>query len=216
MNAYFAELVTNDSIEYDVSNRTFMTIYRCTEAFARLHLTNIVTKTIAQRAIDHLNEMLSKVNLSPSSKLDPSIYTFDKVIEYLQSHTHNKSDAKNLVTEIIQPLCLHDEIIHDYLGDIFNQKVNHKLHRLCEKILKINKAKLGIVGIRPAVVYWKHQKDCKCDNCSERLSGKSGMCDPQNPPSEDYDTTYFDTYAETERNNKKHKKKIHTPPEGKK
>lgn len=218
LNSYFAELVSNDSVEYDVSNRTFMMIYRCAEAFARLHFSEIVTKSIAQRAINHINEMLSKLNLSPSSKLDPSIYTFDKVVEYLQSKTSNRSNALELVN-VIQMLCLRDQIIHDHIGDIFSRNKNDKLDRLCEKILKINRAALGIVGIRPAIIYWKHPADCQCNQCSKRHKGDCVQCVPQDPSSTDqknnFDTSYMEKYAEAERKNKKTNKKIHDPPEAK-
>jgi hypothetical protein len=116
-------------------------------------------------------------------------------------------------------LCLRDQIIHDHIGDIFSRNKNDKLDRLCEKILKINRAKLGIVGIRPAIIYWKHPANCQCNQCSKRREWECMQCVPQDSSSMDqknnFDTSYTDKYSEAERKNKKTNKKIHDPPEAK-
>ncbi|MPZ07282.1 MAG: AAA domain-containing protein [Nitrososphaeraceae archaeon] len=225
LNNFYTKLMMDEDLGYDVSNRTFDTIYRIAKAFARLKLTNVVTKKIAQRAIAHIEEMLSKLNLTPSSKLDPSIYAFDKVTEYIQRKTHNRSDAINLV-ESIQNLCLRDEIMSDYLGDVFKRNINHKLDALCNKILKSHKNKLGISGVCPAIVYWRHQKGCKYDSCFERESGVCGVCDAENPVQKDkkniFNKKWFDKVASNESKNKgiqnkvNLKKKKFNPQEAKK
>jgi hypothetical protein len=166
--------------------------------------------------------MLNNLNLSPSSKLDPSIYAFDKVSEYIQLKTYNKSDAINLI-EAIQRLCLTDEILSDYLGDVFKVNANRKLRNLYNKILSSHKKRLGIVNASPAVIFWKHQKDCKCDSCFERESDLCDSCDSQNPfpdGKKNFHTKWFDKVASNELKTKKqkgsHKKKKSNPSEVKK
>ena len=54
--------------------------------------------------------MLRRINLTFESKLDPSIYSFDKVVEYLQKKTGNPSDSMVLV-DAIRSIALKDETV---------------------------------------------------------------------------------------------------------
>jgi hypothetical protein len=152
--------------------------------------------------------MLNRVNITFESKLDPSIYTFDKVVEYLQRKTGNPSDSMILI-DTIKNVALKDEIVSAFIGPIFNRNKNSKLDRLCEKISKINSSRLGITKIRPATVYWKHEKECKCDYCFDALKGECDECGAEKPtsPPKKFHKEFFDKVAENERDPSKAKKK---------
>ena len=179
LNGYYSMLMANDKIAYDVSNRTYETIYRYALTFARLYLSNVVTKSIAQRAIDHIEEMLSKLNLSSFSQVDPFIHSYNKVMEYLQLKTNSRSNAVILVNAI-KKISLRDEIVSDYIGDIFERRLNFRLNKLCDKILERTKQTcVEIVKSKPTIVYWKHNKYCNCPKCAERGCDQCDQCDPK-------------------------------------
>ena len=178
LNGYYSMLMANDKIAYDVSNRTYETIYRYALTFARLYLSNVVTKSIAQRAIDHIEEMLSKLNLSSFNKVDPFIHSYNKFVAYLQLNTNNKSNAVNLINAI-KKISLRDEVVKDHIGDIFERRLNFRLNKLCDKILeRTNQTCIEIVRSKPAIVYWKHNKGCNCPKCAERGCDPCDPCDP--------------------------------------
>jgi len=120
LNNFFANLVSNKHLGYYTSNRNMPIITRYAEAFARLRLTNVVTKEIAQQAINHIEKMLDRLNIEVAGSLNPRFYTYGKFMNYIQNHSDNPKNALAL-TDVAQRLRIVDETINAYIGDIIDQ-----------------------------------------------------------------------------------------------
>jgi len=169
LNDYHISLQLDPELVYDVSNRTWDAIYRVAKTFARLYLTDIVTREIAQRAISFIEEMLSKLNLTNENASNDLIYCYETAVEYL---IHNTSDATNaiLYMSLIKKLFDTDARVRNYIIDLNSQSDNHRIRDVWNKLmLNFNVVK---ALRKPLKLYWLHNEKCPCNECTRHIPKK--------------------------------------------
>jgi DNA replicative helicase MCM subunit Mcm2 (Cdc46/Mcm family) len=175
LNQYWVNLRDDKELTYFVDKRTLEVIHRFAKAFARMNLSYVVDKKIANRTIDFMNKMFINFNLKLIKKNDPFMDSYTKIINVLKTKTNPKKSVELIST--IQSLCLRDEEMRAYIGTVFQQNANKKLHSMCKKILENQHIKR--TGAHPIKVYWKSDDKILSD-FSDLSATKKLPSTPQN------------------------------------
>lgn len=184
LNDYFEEIQLDPEIVYYVSNRTWDTLLRLSKAFARMHLTDIVTVDLAEHAIDFFKEMLAKLNLMDEGASEDFTYCYDMIIEYLR-HNTNKSENALLFIDIIKYLADTDKRVSGFLGSILTQRSNHRVKELWKKV-RLN-TNVVIENRKPIKLYFMHPENCLCDACGACDAKNSGSANENKKINKDYE-----------------------------
>ncbi|MGH9978713.1 MAG: hypothetical protein ACRD8Z_23210, partial [Nitrososphaeraceae archaeon] len=151
LNQYWIELRKNGNATYDTTKRTLEVVHRFAKAFARTNLSEIVDAEIASQTIEFMNKMFINFNLDITSKTDPFMNAYFKVIEFLKDKTDVEKPIE--LVSAVERVCQQYEDIATYIRKIFKQKQNRKLRDFCTKLLE--NRHIIRVGEHPTKIYWK-------------------------------------------------------------
>jgi DNA replicative helicase MCM subunit Mcm2 (Cdc46/Mcm family) len=156
INKFAAKCAMNKDLAYITSKRVIHTIHRIAGAFARLHLSDEITVTIANEAITFIKQIIARTNLDKRS-FEPSGY--DPLEDIIQSIIKNAPREERAIdlTNHIELLCGKNVKIDAAIGhqdrlDIrFKRRSNRTLDTLCDKI--VNDNRICVTGSNREKVY---------------------------------------------------------------
>jgi DNA replicative helicase MCM subunit Mcm2 (Cdc46/Mcm family) len=166
---YFASLQVNENLA--MTNRGLDTIIRICNAWARLHLKNIVDAEIVNQVQSFYSEIMLQYGEVINAVSDPRETACQQIIEVIK-----QTKGPIPFEDAARQACELNKEVRDYIGSKMKLRYNNRLEEVSKRVKEYSNIKP--VGIRPLVLEWIKTEET-CSN-KQPTDGAAAAADDSN------------------------------------